>query len=137
MVAQVTEISRALKGMARELNVPVLALSQLSRAVEQRGGKPRLSDLRESGSIEQDADVVLFIHREDKDKRYQESESNNNGFDDFSNASIPVEVIVAKHRNGPVGSVNLQFWQNQTRFDDVTNENFGGAEFQSTVVEGV
>ncbi len=97
MVQQMTEISRSLKGLARELNVPVLALSQLSRAVEQRSPQiPRLSDLRESGSLEQDADVVLFIHRED---RYRQNSSRKNIAD----------IIVAKHRNGPVGKAELYF----------------------------
>lgn len=103
MVQQVTEISRSLKILARELDVPVLALSQLSRAVEQRGGKPRLSDLRDSGSIEQDADVVMFIHREDKINK--ESERPN-----------IAEILVEKHRNGPVGSAELYFDGQHVRF---------------------
>lgn len=103
MVQQVTEISRSLKGLARELKVPVLALSQLSRAVEQRGGKPRLSDLRDSGSIEQDADVVMFIHREDKINK--ESDRPN-----------IAEILVEKHRNGPVGSAELYFDGQHVRF---------------------
>ncbi len=96
MVNQVTEISRSLKGLARDLNVPVIALSQLSRNVEQRGGKPRLSDLRDSGSIEQDADVVMFIHREDK---YNENSDRQN----------IAEILIEKHRNGPVGKIELYF----------------------------
>ena len=103
MVNQVTEISRSLKGLAKELDVPVLALSQLSRAVESRGGKPRLSDLRDSGSIEQDADVVMFIHREDKGK--DESEKTN-----------IAEILIEKHRNGPVGKVDLYFDEKTTTF---------------------
>lgn len=103
MVQQVTEISRSLKGLARELKVPVLALSQLSRAVEQRGGKPRLSDLRDSGSIEQDADVVMFIHREDKINK--ESDRPN-----------IAEILVEKHRNGAVGSCELYFDGKHVRF---------------------
>jgi replicative DNA helicase len=103
MVNQVTEISRSLKGLAKELDVPVLALSQLSRAVESRGGKPRLSDLRDSGSIEQDADVVMFIHREDKGK--DESERTN-----------IAEILVEKHRNGPTGRVELYFDEKTTTF---------------------
>ena len=103
MVQQITEISRSLKILARELDVPVLALSQLSRAVEQRGGKPRLSDLRDSGSIEQDADVVMFIHREDKINK--ESERPN-----------IAEILVEKHRNGPVGSAELYFDGQHVRF---------------------
>ena len=105
MVQQVTEISRSLKILARELDVPVLALSQLSRAVEQRGGKPRLSDLRDSGSIEQDADVVMFIHREDKVNRNQEPERPN-----------IAEILVEKHRNGPVGMAELYFDDRHVRF---------------------
>ncbi len=103
MVQQVTEISRSLKILARELDVPVIALSQLSRAVEQRGGKPRLSDLRDSGSIEQDADVVMFIHREDKINK--ESDRPN-----------IAEILVEKHRNGPVGMAELYFDGKHVRF---------------------
>jgi replicative DNA helicase len=103
-VQQMTEISRSLKLLAKELNIPVLALSQLSRSVEHRmPPKPRLSDLRESGAIEQDADVVLFIHRED---RYNEDSMNKN----------MAEIIIAKHRNGPVGSVNLYFDEARVSF---------------------
>jgi replicative DNA helicase len=103
MVNQVTEISRSLKGLARELDVPVLALSQLSRAVESRGGKPRLSDLRDSGAIEQDADVVMFIHREDRFKEAQERTN-------------IAEILIEKHRNGPTGMVELYFDSNKTTF---------------------
>lgn len=106
MVNQVTEISRSLKGLAKEFDVPVVALSQLSRAVESRGGRPRLSDLRDSGSIEQDADVVMFIHREDKGK--DESERTN-----------IAEILIEKHRNGPVGKVELYFDEKTTTFLDL------------------
>ncbi|MES2226123.1 MAG: replicative DNA helicase [Patescibacteria group bacterium] len=118
MVQQVTEISRSLKSLARELEVPVLALSQLSRAVEQRGGKPRLSDLRDSGSIEQDADVVMFIHREDKGK--EESERKN-----------IAEILVEKHRNGPTGKIELYFDEKRTSFMPVDKSGYGelGSEF--------
>lgn len=111
LVQQVTEISRSLKNLARELDVPVLALSQLSRAVEQRGGKPRLSDLRDSGSIEQDADVVMFIHREDKTNK--ESERPN-----------IAEILIEKHRNGPVGSVELYFDDKRTTFVTLEKADF-------------
>ena len=99
VVQQITEISRGLKGIARELKIPVLAVSQLSRNVDQREVKvPRLSDLRESGSIEQDADVVMFIYRKDRDKLSVNPEEEN-----------MAEVMVAKHRNGPLGTVKLKF----------------------------
>ncbi len=115
MVQQVTEISRSLKNLARELDIPVLALSQLSRAVEQRGGKPRLSDLRDSGSIEQDADVVMFIHRED---RYKESTERNN----------IAEILIEKHRNGPTGKVDLFFNDKKATFQSMSKGDFKGAE---------
>ncbi len=103
-INQISEISRGLKMMARELNVPVLALSQLSRAVEARQDKrPMLSDLRESGSLEQDADIVLFIYRDD----YYNPESEKAGIAD---------VIISKHRSGPVGVVELLFQNNITKF---------------------
>ncbi len=115
VVQQVTEISRSLKNLARELDVPVLALSQLSRAVEQRGGRPRLSDLRDSGSIEQDADVVMFIHREDKYK--DESERTN-----------IAEILIEKHRNGETGKVDLFFNDKKATFQSLMKADFGGAE---------
>lgn len=110
MVNQVTEISRSLKALAKEFDVPVIALSQLSRAVESRGGKPRLSDLRDSGSIEQDADIVMFIHREDKGK--DESEKTN-----------IAEILIEKHRNGPVGKVELYFDEKTTTFMSIDKTN--------------
>ena len=107
MVQQVTEISRSLKGLARELECPVLALSQLSRAVEGRPDQmPRLADLRESGSIEQDADVVMFIYREDKTRK------------DSARPNI-ADIVIAKHRNGPIGKVELYFNEAQTSFKNL------------------
>lgn len=107
MVQQITEISRSLKALARELEVPVLALSQLSRAVEARPDQvPRLADLRESGAIEQDADVVLFIYREDKVKK------------DSSRPNI-ADIYIAKHRNGPIGRVELYFNESQVSFKNL------------------
>lgn len=103
-VQEISEISRGLKQLARELNIPVIALSQLSRAVESRPDQiPKLSDLRESGSIEQDADVVMFLYREDRVKP------------DTPNKGI-ADIIVAKHRNGPVGKISLFFEENSTTF---------------------
>ncbi|OGI82127.1 replicative DNA helicase [Candidatus Nomurabacteria bacterium RIFCSPLOWO2_12_FULL_44_11] len=121
MVNQVTEISRSLKSLAKELDVPVLALSQLSRAVESRGGKPRLSDLRDSGSIEQDADVVMFIHRDDKGK--EESEKTN-----------IAEILIEKHRNGPTGKIELFFDQKSTTF--LTLEKSSMSEFAQSKISG-
>jgi len=107
---QISEISRAIKAVARELNIPVLAVSQLNRATETREGhRPRMSDLRESGSIEQDADVVLLLHREDY---YRMSEK------DFVPDNV-AEVIIAKQRNGPTGTVKLFFDSRSTRFENL------------------
>ncbi len=106
-VEEVSDISRSLKGLARELNVPVIALSQLSRAVENRPSRiPQLADLRESGSIEQDADVVMFIYRED----YYEQETEKKNIAD---------LLVRKHRNGPTGQVELYFKPEQMRFSSI------------------
>jgi len=103
-VNEISEISRSLKQLAREINIPILALSQLSRAVESRSPQiPKLSDLRESGSIEQDADVVMFLYREDREKP------------DTPNKNI-VEIHIAKHRNGPIGRVSLYFEETSTTF---------------------
>jgi len=112
MVQQVTEISRALKAMARELDVPVLALSQLSRAIEQRRGRPRLSDLRDSGSLEQDADVVMFIHRDDK-------------MNENSDRPGVAEILIEKHRNGPLGKVEMHFDEEKTTFRSIDKSDFG------------
>ena len=104
-----SEISRALKGLARDLDVPVLALSQLSRAVEQRQSHiPVLSDLRESGSIEQDADVVAFIYREDQYIKEEEWDSSPQNIGTPYPKNI-AKIIIAKHRNGPVGELPLYF----------------------------
>ncbi len=121
MVNQVTEISRSLKGLAKEFNAPVIALSQLSRAVESRGGRPRLSDLRDSGSIEQDADVVMFIHREDK---YGENTERKN----------IVEILIEKHRNGPTGIVELYFDDKKTSFLSIEKSEFGDFSLPSVTV---
>lgn len=103
-VQEISEISRGLKQLARELNIPVIALSQLSRGIESRPDqRPKLSDLRESGSIEQDADVVMFLYREDRVRP------------DTPNKNI-VDIIVAKHRNGPIGQVSLYFEESATSF---------------------
>jgi replicative DNA helicase len=106
-VQEISDISRSLKGLARELDLPVIALSQLSRASEQRGGerKPILSDLRDSGAIEQDADVVVFIHRPEY---YDREDETKRGI---------AEIMLAKHRNGPTGDVTLAFHRELTRFD--------------------
>ena len=105
---EISEISRSLKALARELNVPVIALSQLSRSVESRQIKrPMLSDLRESGSLEQDADIVMFLYRED----YYDPETENKNI---------TEVIIAKHRNGPVDTVDLTFLKQFTKFGNLS-----------------
>ena len=112
-VLEVSEISRSLKGLARELNIPIVALSQLSRGIESRTDqKPKLSDLRESGSIEQDADVVLFIYREDSVNR------------DSENTNI-AEILVSKHRNGPIGSAKLFFNKQYTSFRNLDKSHEG------------
>jgi len=104
---EVSEISRSLKALAKELDLPVLALSQLNRKIEERrGGRPMLSDLRESGAIEQDADVVMFIHRDDD----ADAPS-------ADHRALEVELIVAKQRNGPIGTINLVFLSEYTRFE--------------------
>ena len=105
---EVSQISRALKVLARDLDVPILAMSQLSRAVEQRHDKrPILSDLRESGSLEQDSDLVFFVYR---DEYYLGEESDQQGL---------AEIILAKHRNGPTGTVKLSFLRRYAKFADL------------------
>jgi replicative DNA helicase len=113
-VEQVSQMSRGLKGLARELGVPVIALSQLSRAVEQRGRddkKPILSDLRESGAIEQDADLVMFIYRDE----YYNQDSERPG---------EADIIIAKHRNGPIGEVRLTFQREYPKFANYAGDRF-------------
>ncbi|MDX1421229.1 MAG: replicative DNA helicase [Rubricoccaceae bacterium] len=127
---EIAQISRSLKGLAKELNVPVVALSQLSRAVETRGGdkRPQLSDLRESGSIEQDADVVGFIYRAE---RYGITvDENGNSTEGLA------EVIIGKQRNGPIGSVKLAFVNQYARFENLTAYLAGDTEGFGTGFEG-
>ena len=116
---EISTISRSLKSIAKELNIPVIALSQLSRAVESRGGdrRPQLSDLRESGSIEQDADMVLFINRPEY---YGITE------DEAGQSTLGVaNIIIAKHRNGSVGDVQLKFTAELAKFGNLENNFFG------------
>lgn len=124
---EVSSISRSLKAVAKELNVPIIALSQLSRAVETRGGnkRPQLSDLRESGAIEQDADIVMFIHRPE----YY-------GVEDDITVKGLAEVIIAKHRNGSVGDVKMRFIASEVRFADfLGSEDIGGGDYTTQMTE--
>ena len=119
-VQEISYISRALKGLAREMQVPVLALSQLSRAVESRQPHiPMLSDLRESGSIEQDADVVMFIYREDAYTRREDWQDANPGAPGRAYPTGLAQIIVAKHRNGPTGTIDLRFLNQIAKFQDL------------------
>ncbi|MCH8153661.1 MAG: hypothetical protein IH786_00095 [Proteobacteria bacterium] len=134
-VQEVSEITRGLKAVAKELNVPVLALSQLSRQPEQRDDKrPQLADLRESGSIEQDADVVMFLYREEyylaRERPTQKANEPKEKFNErqadydlrMDEARNKAEVIIAKQRHGPTGTVDLQFRGEFTRFSDLISD---------------
>jgi replicative DNA helicase len=121
---EISQISRSLKALAKELDVPVLALSQLSRAVENRPGqskRPILSDLRESGAIEQDADLVLFIYRPEYYKL--------DVFEDGTSTHRVAELIIAKHRNGAVGDIRLKFIDTFAKFEDYME---GGQEYSAS-----
>ena len=132
---EVAFISRTLKAIAKELNVPVIALSQLNRSAEARGGskRPQLSDLRESGAIEQDADIVAFIHRPEY---YGFTQT-----EDGQPTAGMAEIILAKHRNGAVTDVNLRFLKDQARFADIDTADIplGGApqQYEDYASEGV
>ncbi|MFC2045239.1 replicative DNA helicase [Chloroflexota bacterium] len=119
-VQEISYISRSLKGLARELNVPLIAVSQLSRASEWRAShKPQLSDLRDSGSIEQDADIVFFIYRDEYYYNTKEEWQSQHPGEPYP---PPAEIIIAKHRNGPTGQINLRFRPELAKFDNITTE---------------
>jgi replicative DNA helicase len=114
---EISEISRSLKALAKELHVPVIAISQLNRAVEQRTDKkPVMSDLRESGAIEQDADLILLIYREEV-------------YDQNTTRRGVADIIIAKQRNGPIGEVQLTFLGEYTRFENLVSESYGEGAF--------
>ena len=122
---EISNISRSMKSLAKELDIPVVALSQLSRAVETRGGskRPILSDLRESGAIEQDADVVIFIYRPE----YYGIEE----YEDQTPTAGMAEILVAKHRNGPLGEVRLRFIPKYALFKDPESAEFDSSGYTS------
>ena len=126
---EISTISRNLKALAKELNIPVIALSQLSRAVETRGGtkRPMLSDLRESGAIEQDADIVSFIYRPEY---YGIDEWDD---DERSSAEGQAEFIVSKHRNGALDSIRLKFISNLGKFEDLNNFKDSSLRYDSNI----
>jgi replicative DNA helicase len=111
---EIADISRGLKALAKDLKLPIIAISQLNREVEKREGKPRLSDLRESGSIEQDADMVLFIHREDL--------AGGGDGPEMGSPTAVAEIVIGKHRNGGTGSVKMTFIKEYTRFENFADE---------------
>ncbi|KJV79748.1 dnaB-like helicase C terminal domain protein [Orientia tsutsugamushi str. UT76] len=123
-VQEISEITQSLKALAKDLNIPVIALSQLSRAVEQRSDKkPLLSDLRESGSIEQDADIVMLIYREEyylsRSEPHPDSMEYEEWFTKQNKCYNTAEIIVAKHRNGPVGTVKLHYNSRYSKFGNI------------------
>ena len=136
---EVSDISRGLKMLARELKIPIVALSQLNRGLESRPDKrPMLSDLRESGAIEQDADIIMFVYRDDvykeRDEARKEKEAKDKG-EDYKSKFIdkPVEeaeIIIGKQRNGPIGTVKLDFHKALTKFIDKANEHYGNAPIE-------
>jgi replicative DNA helicase len=133
-VQEVSEITTGLKALAKELHVPILALSQLSRQVENRDDKrPQLADLRESGSIEQDADVVLFIYREEYYLSRKEPRPNTQEFftwqEEMAKIEGIAEVIIGKQRHGPTGTIKLQFEAALTKFQNLVNEDYLPEQF--------
>jgi replicative DNA helicase len=131
---EIASISRALKALAKELNIPVIALSQLSRDVEKRSGtkRPQLSDLRESGAIEQDADIVIGIYRPEYYMKEEQVDE-----DKLAAVKNKAEIILLKHRNGPLGTVNLYFLNQFALFtdEDISNINFEKQVFESKINE--